>query len=250
MKYAFIITSAINSKFGSIAKDQRMSETIETIKSINECVPTADTYLIDMCGDPLTDEQKSILAPLVTMISDYSSDPQVQKIYALPSQDIVKNLTEMICFGNFLTRDTLGDGMWNRYDRIFKISGRYRLNSNIFTINDYQVGFPGIKKPEYANKMIFSGIYNSQFDPAVTGNPPDRNYQYMSRLWSFDPTLIDVIRSAYEKMVTNMIERLNAGGYIDIEHLLFKHMPYEHTAIKTPVGLTGGIAPNGMVVND
>ncbi len=250
MKYAFAITSAVNSKFGSIPVAQRMEETLETIKSIKTCVPDADTYLIDMCGDPLTDTQKATLATEVTQISDYSSDPEVQKFYQIPSQDIVKNLTEMVCFGNFLSRDKpsqVREENWTDYDRVFKISGRYKLNPNVFRIQDYQVGFPGMKHPELINKMVFSGVYNSQFDPKITDG---LKFQFMSRLWSFDPTLLPVIRTAYTNMVTHMIDRLNNGGYVDIEHLLFKHMPPEHCVIKTPVGLTGGIAPNGMIVND
>jgi hypothetical protein len=235
MNYAFIVTSAVNSKFGKFSPAERLIDTEKTIQSIQERVPAADIVLVDMCGDPLTDDQKVRLAAQVTEIVDYSAVPDVQAIYQIPNHDIVKNLTEMLCFSSLLRSKN-----WKKYDRVFKISGRYQL-TNKFNIEDYKT---------VGNKIVFSGIHTSQFDPKITGNSPDSNYQFMSRLWSFSPSIIEKIADTYSAMVENMVQRINANGYIDIEHLLFKYMPPEYIHIKIPVGLTGGIAPNGVIVND
>jgi hypothetical protein len=235
MKYTFIVTSAVNSKFGKFSPAERLIDTEKTIQSVQEKAPEADIVLVDMCGDPLTEDQKKRLAAQVTEIVDYSGVPDVQAIYQIPNHDIVKNLTEMLCFESLLRSKN-----WKKYDRVFKISGRYQLTDK-FNIDDYKT---------MGTRIVFSGIHKSQFDPAVTGNPPEDNFQFMSRLWSFPTSLINEITDAYSAMVKNMVERINSGGYIDIEHLLYKHMPINNISFKIPIGLTGGIAPNGMVVND
>lgn len=236
MKNRFLITSAINSRFGAISLNDRMVQTYFTIDSIKKYAPGAEITLIDMCGDPLTSDQVKSIETNGADVVIYN-DENVQKIYKIESQDIVKNLTEMMCFGDYLNRNEFFDE-----DRVFKISGRYTLNEN-FKPEEYTAYLSG--------HIVFSGKHNSQFPPEVTGNKPDDNYQYMSRLWSFSPKLhLNMVRNAYFKMANHMVERLNAGGYIDIEHLLYQHMPKDEIAFKIPSGLTGFIAPNKQQIND
>jgi hypothetical protein len=72
----------------------------------------------------------------------------------------------------------------------------------------------------------------------------------MSRLWSFDTTLLPYIKDAYLDMFKHMVERLNAGGYIDIEHLLYDHLDAKLIENIGTLGVQGNIAPNGMGVSD
>lgn len=237
MKFKFLVTSAINSRFGKFSKEERMEQTKSTINSINQYAPGSDIVLIDMCGDPVTKEQQEEIRKTGISGMVIYDNPEIREIYKIESQDIVKNVTEVKCFGAFLNEnDFVG------YDRVFKMSGRYQLNG-WFKPEDYST---------YLNDHItFSGLYNSQFPPQVTGNPPEDNFQYMSRLWSFNPSLhLDTVRDAYQKMIYIMVQRINAGGYIDIEHCLYRFMPKIEIAMKTPSGLSGGIAPNGYIVND
>ncbi|WP_213952928.1 hypothetical protein [Variovorax sp. dw_954] len=239
MQAAFIVTSAINARSGMFAPEERLRDTIGTIDSIRQRVPDAAIHLLDMCGDGLQPAQARVLSPAVTRLFDYSGLHDVQAIYKAPNPDVVKNLTEMTCFQHFLhSQEALLDGV----DRIFKLSGRYRLDER-FCIGDY--GDPG-----YRGQMVFSGRYASQFAPEVTGNDAADNFQLMSRLWSFDACLLPVVRSAYGQMIERMVERLNAGGYVDIEHLLHRYMPRARIAIRTPIGVSGRLAPNAREISD
>jgi hypothetical protein len=72
----------------------------------------------------------------------------------------------------------------------------------------------------------------------------------MSRLWSFDSELLPEIAQVYRNMFANMNSVLNAGGYIDIEHLLFSHLREELIQKISKIGVEGNIAPNGNGVSD
>jgi len=239
MRTAFIVSSAINSSAGMFTPEERLRDTLGTIESIRQRVPDAAIHLLDMCGDGLLPAQAQLLSSRVTRLFDYSGLHDVQAIWKVPNLDVVKNLTEMTCFHHFLhDQDALLGGV----DRVFKLSGRYRLDER-FRIGDYD-------HARHRGQMVFSGRCASQFTPEVTGNDPADNFQLMSRLWSFDVCLLPTVRHAYGQMIERMVERLNAGGYIDIEHLLHRYMPRSRIAIRTPIGLSGRLAPNAREISD
>ena len=80
-RYAFLITSAINTKFGVFDSEQRLQQTIATIESIRGYVPTAKLFLSEMAAIPLTPIQRDQLLPLVDNIIDFTNDPAVQDLY-------------------------------------------------------------------------------------------------------------------------------------------------------------------------
>ena len=47
-----------------------------------------------------------------------------------------------------------------------------------------------------------------------------------------------------------MYERLADGGYVDIEHCLYKFLDSEKIIELNAIGVTGNIAPNGHPVQD
>jgi hypothetical protein len=51
-------------------------------------------------------------------------------------------------------------------------------------------------------------------------------------------------------MVHDMMNRINDGGYIDIEHLLYKHLDSKVIAHPNKIGIEGMIAPNGMMIEE
>ena len=103
MKSAFLVTSAINTKFGVFDTEQRLQQTLDTIDSIKARVPNAYIAIVEMAGVPLQQQQKDIMQEHVDSIIDFSNDPTVQQIYTSPNWDIVKNATEMFCFRYALT---------------------------------------------------------------------------------------------------------------------------------------------------
>lgn len=234
MKPAFIVTSAINTKFGVFSSEERLAQTLDTIKSIRIRVPDPVIFLVEMSAVPLTKEQKDILQASVDAVVDCSADGTVQEIYKSDNWDIVKNLTEILCFGETLP---LIEQYVGNCDRIFKVSGRYLLNENFLT-NAYDA---------YPDKIVFARRRTSQFSPLTTGGATE---QYMSRCWSFPTSELRNVTEMFKEMRTSMVDRVQAGGYIDIEHLLFQKVDPTRVVELDTIGVEGNIGPNGNFVKD
>lgn len=236
--FGVMITSAINTKFGVYTSEQRLSQTIDSIQTVRKYIPGAKVFLLEMAGIPLTNEQKEKLTAEVDNLIDFTSDPNVINLYnSTDNWDVVKNVTEVMCFRKAI--DTLSDsGNFNGLERLFKFSGRYLLNED-FDINFYH---------EYKNKscIVVNKPRTSQFPYEVTGI----KYQYMSRLWSWPTVLTTEIGETYDNMLGYMFERLTNGGYADIEHCLYKFLDSAKIIEKDPIGVSGNISPNGLLVKD
>ena len=235
-KHAFMITSAINTKFGVFNSDQRLQQTKDTINSINGRVPAAKIYLIEMGAIPLTEQQRFELAVLVDGIVDFNDDQDVKDIFnGSENWDWVKNATEVMCFTQAIEQ-LREDGAFDDIDRIHKISGRYTL-SDAFELSRYDF---------YPDKIFVKQQMTSQFPHQVT--LVDK--QYMSRLWSWPVALTDEVIKSYEDGFTYIAWRISEGGYCDIEHMLYKFLPQQHIHEVAMTGVSGNIGPNGMRVDD
>jgi len=231
----FLVSSAIHAKHGIYDTQTRLDQTIETCKSIrNKC--DVEIILLDGGHENLTEQEREILSEHIDKFYSFVDQDNIKQIQQVPNHDIVKNMIEIIMFGSFFDQIDR-EGWQNNYKRIFKMSGRYTLNDNF----DYD------KHMKATDKIIVRGPFTSQFDPKITDGV---NFQYMSRLWSFDTTLLPYVKDAYLNMFKNMVDRVNAGGYIDIEHLLFSHLDAKLIENIGTLGVQGNIAPNGMGVSD
>lgn len=232
-----MITSAINTKFGVFNSDQRLQQTIDTINSINGRAPGAKIFLIEMAAIPLTERQRELLSVLVDDIVDFDDDQDVKDIFnGSDNWDWVKNATEVMCFKQAI--EQLRDkGAFDGVDRIHKISGRYFLSDN-FELTRYDAD---------PDKIFVKTPMTSQFPAQVTGNIP---VQYMSRLWSWPVSLTDEVISTYENGFVYIAERIAAGGYCDIEHMLYKFLPQSHIHEVAMTGVSGNIGPNGARIDD
>jgi len=238
-KYVFMVTSAINTKFGVYTTEQRLQQTIDTVNSIKTRAPGSDIYLLEMAGIPLTPTQIDTLTGHVNGLIDFTSDPSVVGLFnSTDNWDIVKNVTEVMCFAKALEK--LGKDAKQLQDcqRIFKISGRYILN------DDFDIAW--YDQYRMQSQIVMSRSRNSQFPYQTTLVEK----QYMSRLWSWPTPLTDEIIGVYTKGLKYMADRLSAGGYADIEHVLYKFLDPEKITEKDFVGISGNIAPNGIAIKD
>jgi hypothetical protein len=233
-KSLFLVSSAIHTKHGVYDAETRLQQTIDTCKSIqSKC--NADIILLDGGEKSLTIEEKKILSDYIYRFYDFTEEDTVKQIQKVDNWDVVKNMIEVVMFGSFFDLMSTTDLKLPHYDRIFKMSGRYTLTDEFD--HDFHLQQEG--------KIVIRGPYTSQFNSTITGGV---TLQYMSRLWSFDSCHLEYIRDTYVDMFNHMNERLNNGGYIDIEHLLYHHL--HHTLIVTPkrIGVQGNIAPNGHAI--
>ena len=237
MKSLFILTSAINSKFGVYKPDQRLQQTIDSINSIKQYVPDAKIAIVEMTGISPTAEQVETLKSHVDYFYDFTTDEAVQDIYnSTDNWDIVKNTTEVMVFSNVLS-DMIEQGIDQQFDRIFKMSGRYILTEN-FDLSYYDT---------VADRSVVLQRKSSQFPPQVTDG---MHFQYMSRLWSWPAGQTETVLDSYSQGFVAMAERIDQGGYFDIEHMLFKYLPADTVTEIPRVGLRGLLGPNGIAIED
>ena len=168
---------------------------------------------------------------------DYSTDPDVQEMYNSDNWDVVKNGTEIMCFGNAL--ETLkNSGKLEGVDRVHKMSGRYILNE-FFDPETYE-------QSEVLNKIIIGPKHKSQFPVEVT----QQSWQYMARLWSWPNSITEEIIQVYRDSFVFFATRVAEGGYIDIEHVLAKFLPVDQVHEIQNTGVEGCIAPNGQAIKN
>lgn len=237
MSSLFIVTSATNTKFGVFSSGERVQQTLRTFHSVRDKVPNAKILLVEMGGDPLTSEQNEIYQAQSDYLIDFSNSRQVRSVYDQTNNwDIVKNVTEVMMFGEVL-QIVLKNRFANEFGRMFKISGRYQL-TNHFNI-EYHLA--------ETESIVVSRYRDSQFSAQVTGG---LSKQYMSRLWSWPSKLSLDILDVYRIGLDAMTRRINEGGYFDIEHMLYKYLPPNLVTEVAQIGVRGHLGPNGELVED
>ena len=237
IKHAFIVTSAINSKFGVFNPADRLKQTLETITSIKNKVPCSKIIIMECCGDPIQPAQEKLLRDNCDVFFDCSHDEEVQALYDNDNWDVVKNGTEIMVFGRVLAI-LQQEKMLDDVDRIHKMSGRYVLN-DLFDLNTYE-------DSTVQDKIIIGPKCKSQFPIEVTTVP----LQYMARLWSWPRSRIDEVVKVYTDSFIFFAERLAAGGYVDIEHVLYKFLNPAIVHEIQNIGVEGQIAPNGQAIKN
>lgn len=235
IKHGFVVTSAVNSKFGVYSPAARMQQTITTLQNVRERVPNCKIVVMECAGTPLTDAQSELIEQNCDLLLDFSRDPDVQAIYQSDNWDVVKNSTEIMCFGRAL-RMCQDDGDFNGLDRIHKMSGRYILN-NEFNLEVYE---------QHPDRIIIGPKHKSQFPYEMTGI----ELQYMARLWSWSAQQTERIIQVYNDSLAYIGERVSQGGYADIEHVLYKFLPEDLVTELPVLGVEGSIAPNGIAIRN
>jgi hypothetical protein len=223
----FIITSAIHTSYGKCSTEERIEQTRETLKSIETYAPDSSMVIID-CGE------KSVNKNLFDCeVIDYTKNEEIQyhlqeylkKNIDLEPDIIIKSMLEIMMFGDYLKN------IKSSYDRIFKISGRYKLNSN----------FNHQKHLEAKNKVVILPPYNSQ--NLYNFDVKSSMFQYMTRCWSFDGSLLLNIIETYDKMKKDIIYASTTKKQADIEHLLYQHLNKKLVQNIHRMGIEGYWAP-------
>ena len=190
-KSLFVITSGIHTPYGKCSTQERIEHTRETLKSIETYAPDSSVVLLD-CGESSVD--KNLFDCDVIDYTVHSEIKSYLKDYIQNTTDnrpevILKSMSEiLICEDYFKRIDR------SQYDRIFKICGRYRLNSKF----DY------LKHHNSKNKVL---ILKQSLSPHFYFTPDIVSiFQYMTRFFSFDSTLLPEISETYYKMKKEIIK--------------------------------------------
>lgn len=234
MTSLFIITSGIYTSYGKYSTEERIEQTKETLKSIETYAPNSSMVIID-CGE------KSVNKNLFDCeVIDYTINEEIQynlQEYLRSEKDlnpdvIVKSMLEIMMFGDYLKNIT------SSFDRIFKISGRYRLNSNF----NHQKHLEAKNKVFILKPQQSPHFYNFDVSSSI--------FSYMTRCWSFDSSLLFKIIETYDKMRGDIIHISKAEKQGDIEHLLYKHLNKNIVTHTNVMGIEGYWAPMRLYIKE
>lgn len=238
MKHCFLVTSALNTRFGKFDTDQRLTQTLDTLNSIYKKVPDAKVIIVESSAEPLTEEQIETLQSKTHWIVNLSGDETIRKIFnGTENWDVVKNMCELLAFNTALKM--LDDqNLLKDIDRIHKLSGRYLLSDN-FNLLIYE---------RFTDKIILPMRFRSQFtDPLEQMDVP---FQYMSRLWSWPKMHHDTVRTFYRNAIEEFVNRLKEKKRMDMEHLLFLLLPPNLIKEVPMIGVKGQLGQNGNRVEN
>ena len=224
----FIITSAIYTSYGKCSAEERTEQTRETLKSIETYAPGSSMIIID-CGEKSVNENL-----FGCEVIDYTKNEEIQyhlgeylkKNIDLEPDIIIKSMLEIMMFSDYLKNIT------GSYDRIFKISGRYKLNSKF----DYSKHQNATDKVVILPPCKSQNLYNFDVKSSI--------FQYMTRCWSFDSSLLSVIIETYNKMKKDIIYASTTKKQADIEHLLYRHLNKKLVQNIRRMGIEGYWAPS------
>jgi len=210
----FCIISAIKNDYGVFSYDERFNQLLETITSIKTFSPESDIVLYDTSFEPIPESHLTILKNLVKNVRLLHTHPAIQQCKEIVGVDllILKTIGETYGFLEFLTDlKNLGG-----YNRIFKIGGRYKLNSNF----NKQIHI--LNK----NKIV---IKNSQLWESET---------YPLRLWSFDYAMLNQIMDLYVRIaILNSTPKIVIIEYAMYE--LIKELNIPTHEVTGPIGIEG-----------
>lgn len=254
MKTTWIITSAINTNVGAYTPDLRILQTHETLNSILEFYPDAKFILVE-AGNPMPDDNEMYnrLRARCHVNLNMTGNEQIKHLQDNflnkmtnrhemgGATGLTKTVAELTIMSNVLealkNEKDLAPAL--ETDRIFKISGRYQL-SPLFDPTVYEL-------PVAAGKYVFKQRDKSWMPDAK--DTIGTEYGYSSRLWSFTPDLLEEVSIKMQQMVEDCLEISNKH-YVDIEHLLFKHIGPTNTLELEHTHLFGTIAPTGTSIYD
>jgi hypothetical protein len=244
-KNLVLITSAVYTNYGIYNPQQRIQQTLDTVKSAKQYIPNATIMLIDNSTVAVQNDNSDEFNELIDLVDYYidnSDDTDIQYFHKnVENYDIGKNAMEALGIFkalNYISKDSELMKEITTSSRIFKLSGRY-LVTDKFDILQFD-------NEKTQDKYVFKKAQPSWIPSADTG--VDRLLQ--TRLYSFTPSLfIDTI-NLFEMLIKNMISTFNQQKYIDVEHSMAKFIPADKLVELETVGLQGNIAPNGMMVID
>ena len=244
-KHCFIVTSAVNTKWGMYDNDTRFNQTIATLDSIHKYAPNSKIIIMECAAIPLTEGQIHALSEKSDLIIDFTSHELVQNINNRSSDDsILKNFTELGCFSGAIDY-CLKSNLLNDIDRVHKISGRYKLNKN-FNLTFYENNQKIVIGPKRSSRLPFISV--------------SVEYEYPCRLWSWPKSMTTEIITIYQEMLPFLINHRqrtymsetgeSKQAYIDIEHLLYHFLDPKKLQSIFEIGIEGNLSSTGEQIND
>jgi hypothetical protein len=237
MSTVWLVTSAINGKngiSGKLTSEQRLQQTLETAKSIRTRVNQAHIVLLEGGNAPLDFKTRSVLKTLYDDILDYTQSSFIQ--FAHNNVNLAKQGITVIkgpCESWMLWQTCLLLNL-TKYDRVFKISGRYEINDRFDLAKHTNAQgqylmlqkLPGLPYYDNPNKLAYSTA------------------QYSTRLYSFCGSILNKATMNYQEINQRLLDLYQRDSYIDIEHMTYLVLNPADITETQPIGVCGVFAEN------
>jgi hypothetical protein len=233
MPPVFILTSALMPEFGVINSSDRFEQTIGTIQSIKEKSAEASIIFVDSSPYAIKPEYSRDIAEQVLYFAELGTiNPGLNVKFESRLPFTFLSTLKAVC-ESYSVLHALAICKVKKLDlssnRIFKISGRYRVNQEFRVADHLDIRFQGkYAVKEACNSWAF----------------PDQHL-YDTKLWSFCPTLIDYSIGLFSDMLCLAI---NDG--LDLEHCLFRCLDKEKVFECHRMNVEGVIASTGGIARE
>lgn len=223
----FFVNNALRvNQLSVYSNEERFAQTLQTFDSIDHHCPNNLKLMFDSSPD-LPDENYLKELHDRGIIIFYSGDlPDIQTY----SRSGARSIAECLSFIHFM-RWFKEQGFQSK--RIYKLSGRYRLNEN-FILNDER----------YQNAFVFAEALDSWLPDNVQKHF-GVNKLYRLRCWHMDYSLIDTFTETLP-LILNDCATLG----IDVEHSYYKNLHTYKTVELNKIGVCGNIAPSGDYIDE
>lgn len=216
VKSAFIVTSAVFSGVGT--EDERTAQTQTTIDSIKKS-GDYEIFLFDSTGNP------DVSGCKVYDVSDHENFSVIRKLVDLApdinvrgfKEGYLKNLSEIQIM--IIALDTID---FNRFKRVFKISGRYFLTGSFNGCNHEKVTL-------------------RRFSPTWSLDITGIGKRTITSLWSFSPEYIEEIKKVLTASFDYILKKPYENGCSDIEHTFTEFFEIDHVKCIPVLGVSGRV---------
>jgi hypothetical protein len=229
----FFVLSAVGVDYGVYSYDQRIEQLKQTVNSIKKYKPDSFICLFDVSDKSISIDDEVYFSNTVNLFRNYCNHPFVTDILNKctaedPNRAARKTIGELIGTIEFLHLLKNSD---TKFDRVFKLSGRLRLNNN-FLLNDYN---------QYKNKIVTQKKW--WYD----------RYAYLIQLWSFDYTQLDKLYEIFLEIWEYEMTILKSRAEVDIvETTLYRYLKrynIEVAELDTKLGVEGNFGQDGAIVD-
>lgn len=224
--YVFFICSTLNSSYGQLSEAKRYQDTVDCIYSIKKYVSDARIIVVDNSSQFDNLQLPGFIRGMVDefMLINHNLFSLNANAHKLKSASECNLMWEAL--GLILAR-------YNDCKRIFKISGRYKLNDD-FDIKLYD-------DEKFKDKYAFvPQQFASTYDNWKTQR---RIMRLETGLVSWSPSLTEEFRDMMGSVMWQCLTNDNC-----IEEALFNHVPHEKIVPLTRVGVEGNKAETGELV--
>jgi hypothetical protein len=223
----FFVNHALKVQQLSIYSNQeRFEQTLDTLKSIHKHCPDNRIFIFDSSPELPDDDHVNKLQECGATFFYNGSDPDVKRFSLMGQRSIAECITFLHFLNWFQKQDV-------KSKRIYKLSGRYRLNDNFI-----------LDREDYKDAFVFSTALDSWM-PKQLKDGIGVSKLFRLRLWHMDYNLLDSFHLQLSKILQDC-----ANYGIDVEHSYYKNLNTYNTIELDKIGVCGNIAPNGEYIDE